>query len=223
MWIIPPQADAEFVYRMEDVLTLYTLAYDAQRPVVCMDENSKQLVSETHVPLPLQPGQPAKYDYQYQREGVCSLFMFVEPLTGQRYVHVRAHRTKADWIAEMKWLAEIIYPHVSVIRVVLDNLNTHNPSASYEALVPAEARRLLDRFEFHYTPKHASWLNIAEIELSVLSRQCLSRRIPNPEELQDEAKTWEVKRNQACRLINWQFTTLEARIKLKQLYSSYLP
>lgn len=221
MWIIPSQADADFVYRMEDILALYTQPYDAQRPVVCMDEASKQLVSETHIPLPLKPGHPLKYDYQYQREGVCNLFMFVEPLAGQRHVRVRLQRTKVDWVAEMKWLAETIYPNVSVIRLVLDNLNTHNPSAFYERLPPAEAHRLLDRFEFHYTPKHASWLNIAEIELSVLSRQCLARRIPNQSQLQEEVEAWEIKRNKACRSINWQFTSKDARIKLKQLYPSY--
>lgn len=220
-WVIPPKANAEFVYRMEDILALYAEPLDPDRPVICMDETSKQLISEVLEPMPRQPGQPLKYDYQYRREGVCNLFMFTEPLAGQRTVLLRSRRTKADWVACLRWLLEGPYADVSLIRLVSDNLNTHQPAAFYECLPPEEAKRLLDRVEFHYTPLHASWLNIAEIELSVLSRQCLSRRISSEEMLRIEIDAWTIQRNQACRKVDWQFTTTDARIRLKRLYPSY--
>jgi hypothetical protein len=206
---------------MEDVLDLYTQPWDPKYPVICMDEMSKQLVSEVRPALPLQSGQPVKYDYHYHRAGVCNLFMFFEPLGGWRAVKTRARRTAKDWVACMRWLVEDCYTEAERIRVVLDNLNTHTPAAFYEFLPPAEAKRLLDRLEFHYTPKHASWLNMAEIELSVLSRQCLNRRIPSPDYLVSEVEKWTERRNNACRKVDWQFTSNDARIRLKSLYPSY--
>jgi len=183
-WIIPPKADADFVYRMEEILELYTQPYDPKRSLVCMDETSKQLVREVRTPMALRPGQPAKYDYEYQREGVCNVFMFFEPLRGWRAVDIRARRTKQEWVYSMKHLVEEHYPEAEVVRVVVDNLNTHNPAAFYEFFAPAEAKGILDRLELHYTPKHASWLNMVEIELSVLSRQCLNQRIPDQQQMQ---------------------------------------
>ena len=214
-------ANAEFVYRMEDVLDLYTCLLDPQHPVICMDETSKQLISEILSPVPVKPGQPAKHDYQYRRGGVCNLFMFTEPLTGWREVMIRERRTKKDWVHCMKTLLDDHYSEAKIVRVVLDNLNTHVPSAFYEVLEPAEAKRLLDRLEFHYTPKHASWLNIAEIELSVLTRQCLKRRIPDQQHLQREVNAWVKKRNNHCKKVDWQFTTFDARVRLKKLYPSF--
>jgi hypothetical protein len=206
---------------MEEILDLYTQPYDPKRPLICMDETSKQLVRETRTPLALRPGQPAKYDYEYQREGVCNLFLFFEPLRGWRMVDIRAQRTKQDWVYEMKKLVETYYPEAEVIRVVLDNLNTHNPAAFYEFFAPAEAKPLLDRLEFHYTPKHASWLNMAEIELSVISRQCLKQRIPTQQQVQKEVRAWAQIRNEQCKTVDWHFTTAEARQRLKHLYPSY--
>lgn len=206
---------------MEAVLDLYTQPYDPKRPLVCMDETSKQLIRETRIPLPLRPGHPQKYDYEYQREGVCNLFLFFEPLRGWRVVDVRTQRTKQDWVEEMKTLVEEYYPAAEVVRVVLDNLNTHNPAAFYEFLAPVEAKKLLDRLEFHYTPKHASWLNMAEIEFSVVTRQCLPQRIPTQEQVQQEVWAWACARNAQCKTVDWQFTTAEARRRLKRLYPSY--
>ena len=208
---------------MEDVLDVYTRPYDPMRPVVCMDETSKQLVMETRRPIPVSPGQARRYDYEYERNGVCNLFMFFEPLRGWRHVEVTDRRTKADWARCMRELAETHYPEADAIVVVLDNLNTHTPSAFYEVFEPAEAKRLLDRFEFHYTPKHGSWLNMAEIEFSVLSRQCLSRRISGKERAQREVKAWERVRNDRSSKVDWQFTTADARVRLKRLYPSIHP
>jgi len=219
--VIPPKADADFVYRMEDILDLYTQPYDAKRPLVCMDETSKQLVSEVRTPLALRPGQPARYDYEYQREGVCNVFMFFEPLRGWRAVDIRARRTKQDWVYGMKKLVEEYYPEAEVVRVVVDNLNTHNPAAFYEFFAPAEAKEILNRLEVHYTPKHASWLNMAEIELSVVSRQCLNQRIPDQQRMPREVSAWARARNEQCKRVDWQFTTADARIRLKRLYPTY--
>ncbi len=219
--MIPPQANAEFVYRMEDILDLYTQPYDAKRPVICLDETSRQLISEVRTPIPMQPGQPAKYDHQYRREGVCSLFMFFEPLTGWREVKVRARRTKKDWVQCLKEVVEEHFNDTVVVRVVQDNLNTHNPSAFYEIFDPAEAKQILDRLEFHYTPKHASWLNMVEIELSVLNRQCLKQRISTAQRLQEEVNAWASHRNEHCKTVDWHFTTTDARIRLKRLYPTY--
>lgn len=218
--MIPPEASAEFVYHMEDVIDVYTRPYDPAHPVVCFDESNKQLVGETVEPLPMEPGQPQRYDYQYERNGVCNLFMFSEPLAGWRHVEVTDRRTKQDYAQQMKYLVDVRYPDAEVITVVHDQLNTHVPSALYETFAPAVAKRILDKLEFHYTPKHGSWLNMAEIELSVLSRQCLDRRIPDKESLQREVAAWSERRNRESRHIDWQFTTADARIKLKRLYPS---
>jgi hypothetical protein len=203
---------------MEDVLTVYQRPPDAAHPVICMDETSKQLVGETRVALPVAPGQPRREDYEYERRGVANLFLFCEPLTGWREVSVTERRTRTDWAAAMRDLSDRHYPTTERITVVLDNLNTHGPASFYEAFPPEEARRLAERFEFHYTPKHGSWLNMAEIELSVLSRQCLDRRIGQIGVLRREIEAWQRKRNAASKTIDWQFTTAEARVKLKRLY-----
>ena len=203
---------------MEDILEVYTRAYDAERPQVCMDESSKQLLDDPCPPLPAQPGQPERIDYHYQREGTANLFLFFEPLGGKRNLRVTDRRTKVDWAEAMRELADVHYPEAKKIVVVMDNLNTHTPSSFYEAFAPQEARRLVERFEFHYTPKHGSWLNMAEIELSVMSRQCLDRRIPDRPTLAQEAKFWEDARNAKAIKANWRFTTTDARIKLKHLY-----
>jgi DDE superfamily endonuclease len=203
---------------MEDVLTVYQRPLDSAYPVICMDETSKQLISETRVPLPVAPGQPRREDYEYERQGVANLFLFCEPLTGWREIQVTERRTRTDWASAMRDLSDRLYPTARRITVVLDNLNTHGPASFYETFAPNEARRLSERFAFHYTPKHGSWLNVAEIEFSVLSRQCLDRRIGSLEELRSEIKAWQQKRNQASKAVDWQFTTAQARTKLKRLY-----
>jgi hypothetical protein len=205
---------------MEDVLALYERPYDARLPQVCMDETSKQLVGETRTPLPAAPGQPARIDYEYERHGVRNLFLFVEPLRGWRHIAVTARRTKRDWALAIRDLVDRHYPEAERIMLVLDNLNTHVGAALYETFPPAEARRLLDRLELHYTPPHGSWLNMAEIELSILARQCLDRRIPDAATLTAEATAWVTERNTRQRRIDWRFTAADARIKLKRLYPS---
>jgi hypothetical protein len=208
---------------MEDVLDVYQRPPDPARPLVCMDEASKQLVKETRPGPPAQPGQPARYDAEYERAGVRNLFLAVAPLLGWRCVEVTEHRTRADWAAFMRELADRVFPTAERIVVVQDNLNTHGPASFYEAYAPAEARRLTERFEFHYTPKHGSWLNMAEIELSVLARQSLDRRIPDAATLEAEVTAWAAQRNGAGATIDWQFTTADARIKLKHLHPSVGP
>jgi DDE superfamily endonuclease len=208
---------------MEDVLDLYTLPYDPRYPQVCFDETSKQLIGETRTPLPAEPGQPERYDYEYVRNGVANLFMFFAPLHNWRHVKATEHRTKQDWAYCMRDLVDVHFPDAIRIRLVEDNLNTHDPAALYEVFEPAEAKRILDRLEFHYTPKHGSWLNMAEIELSVLSGQCLDQRIPNLSYLEHEVAAWEADRNAAEATVNWRFTTADARIKLKRLYPSIEP
>jgi len=203
---------------MEDVLAVYQRPPDPVHPVICMDETSKQLVSETRMSLPTGPGQPQREDYEYERHGVANLFLFCEPLTGWREVQVTERRTRMDWAVAMHELSDRHYPAAERITVVLDNLNTHGPASFYEAFAPEEARRLTERFEFHYTPKHGSWLNMAEVEFSVLSRQCLDRRIGEAEVLRSEVRAWQQKRNAASKTIDWQFTAADARIKLKRLY-----
>jgi hypothetical protein len=185
-----------------------------------MDETSKQLIGETRPRIAAQRGHVERYDYEYERNGVSNLFMFFDPLGGRRHVKVTDRRTKVEWARCMQELADIHYPQAELIKVVLDNLNTHNPAALYEVFEPAEARRILSRLEFHYTPAHGSWLNVAEIELSVLSRQCLSGRIPDKDTLTDEVAAWEENRNNAGMKVDWRFTTADARIKLKHLYPS---
>lgn len=219
-WCLPPKSSAEFVCQMEEVLDVYTRPYDARYPQVCMDEMSKQLISETRVPLPMQPGQPACYDSEYERQGTCNLFIANEPLTGKRFLQVTERRTKQDWACFIRDLVDVYYPTAEKLVLVMDNLNTHTLAALYEVFPPAEARRLARKLEIHYTPKHGSWLNMAEIELSVLSRQCLDRRIGTQAELEREVAAWQAKRNANAVGINWRFTTADARIKLKRLYPS---
>lgn len=203
---------------MEDVLEVYTQPYDPKRPQVCMDETNKQLLSEVREPLPAQPGQAQRIDYEYQREGVADLFMFFEPLVGKRFVQVTDQRTRKDWAHAMKTLADEIYPQAEKIVIVMDNLNTHSPVSFYQTFEPEEAMRLSNRFEFHFTPKHGSWLNMAEIELGVLTRQCLHRRIPDKPSLERAVKAWQNDRNEKVVKVDWRFTTTDARIKLKHLY-----
>jgi len=218
MWVIPPKANPDFVFHMEDVLDVYQRPYDPCRPLLCMDETTKQLVGEIRTPLPPLPGVPARYDAEYVRNGVANLFLFNEPLRGKRYVRVRKQRTMPDWAHVMRELIEETYADAEKIVLVMDNLNTHTPASFYATFPPEEAKRLTERLEIHYTPKHGSWLNMAEIELSILSKQCLKRRIPNPEKLCHHVAAWTQNRNQNQRKINWQFTTKDARIKLRQLY-----
>jgi hypothetical protein len=203
---------------MEDVLEVYTQPYDPKRPQVCMDETNKQLLSEMREPLPSHPGQGQRVDYEYQREGVADLFMFFEPLVGKRFVQVTDQRTRKDWAHAMKILADEIYHEAEKIVIVMDNLNTHSPVSFYQTFEPEEALRLSNRFEFHYTPKHGSWLNMAEIELGVLTRQCLNRRIPDKVTLEREVKAWQNDRNAKVVKVDWRFTTADARIRLKHLY-----
>jgi len=203
---------------MEDVLEVYKLPYDAKRPLLCMDEMPKQLLADKREPLASQAGTPARQDYEYQRNGVADLFMLFEPLQGKRFVEVTEKRRKVEWATVMKQLSDVRYPQAEKIIVVLDNLNTHTPSAFYETFEPEEARRLVERFEFHFTPKHGSWLNMAEIELSALVRQCLDRRLPDIETLTDEVQSWQQQRNDEVVKVLWQFTTTDARTKLKHLY-----
>lgn len=203
---------------MEDVLEVYTRPYDPKRPQVCMDETSKQLLAEVQNPLPMKPGRPRRYDYEYDREGVVNLFMFSEPLAGKRHVKVTDQHTKKDWAVAMRELSDVHYPEAEKIVMVMDNLNTHSPSSFYDAFAPEEARRLTNRFEFHFTPKHGSWLDMAEIELSVLNRQCLNRRIPDKATLTTEVNAWVEERNAKIVKVLWRFTTADARIKLKSLY-----
>jgi len=205
---------------MEDVLDVYKRPYNPKRPMVCLDETSKQLIGETRIPVTASPGQPARYDYEYKRNGVANLFMIFEPLIGKRRVKVTERRTKIDWAYCVREMVDQIYPDAEQIVLVMDNLNTHNKSSLYEAFEPAEAKRIADKLEIHYTPKHGSWLDMAEIELGILSRQCLSRRIENMEQLEKETLAWWKNRNAKKEKVDWQFTTADARIKLKKLYPS---
>ena len=206
---------------MEDVLEVYHRPHDPSRPLVCMDECSKQLIAEIRDPLPARPGDIAKYDSEYERRGTANIFMAVEPLAGQRTVQVTDQRKRTDWALFIRHLLLTTYAKAAVVVLVMDNLNTHGIASLYEAFDPATARELASRLEIHYTPKHGSWLNMAETELSVLSRQCLDRRIDSKEILTRETAAWETKRNADCTKINWRFTAADARIKLKRLYPSY--
>ena len=206
---------------MEDVLEVYKRPYDPKRPVVCLDETSKQLIGEVRRPVPAAPGQVAHYDSEYVRKGVANLFMMFEPLAGQRDVEVTERRTQKDYAERLRQLSDETCPDAEVIVLVQDNLNTHSPASLYEAFPPAEAQRLTARFEWHYTPKHGSWLDIAEIELGILSRQCLSQRIDSMADLRRQVEAWEKSRDEARVKVNWQFTTEDARIKLKKLYPSF--
>jgi hypothetical protein len=218
MWCIPPQANAEFVWRMEEVLETYKLPYDPLWPVVCMDESSKQLVAEVRVARGPGPGRIQHIDYEYERKGTCNLFLFFEPLRGWRHVWVTEQRRKVEWARCVKQLLEVYYPSAIKVRLVCDNLNTHTGGALYEAFPAAEAKRLCGRLEFHPTPKHGSWLNMAETELSTLSTQCLDRRMDCSELVRQEVEAWEEYRNTAEAKVRWRFTMEDARIKLEKLY-----
>jgi hypothetical protein len=220
MWCIPPKQSAEFVYHMEDVLEVYTRPHDPRRPVVCMDETFKQLIGQTRQPLPPRPGAVERIDHVYVRNGVASLFMAFEPLAGWRMVAVTDHRRRLEWASFIKSLLDGRYKKAEKVVLVMDQLNTHSAASLYEAFAPDEAKRLADRLEIHHTPKHGSWLNMAEIELSALGRQCLSRRIAQRETLSDQIANWEQQRNHTKAKANWRFTTADARIKLQRLYPS---
>ena len=215
-----PTVGAEFVCRMEDVLDLYAEPHDPARPVVCFDETSKQLIAETRVPLPMEPGTPERVDYEYARNGVANLFLVTEPRGAWRHVDVTDRRTKHDFAHQMRDLVDRHFPDATTIRVVLDNLNTHTTAALYEAFPPAEAARIRRKLEFHYTPVHGSWLNMAELEFSTLSRQCLDRRIGDRDTLVADVAAWEAARNEQRAAIRWQFTVDDARTKLHRLYPS---
>lgn len=217
--MIPPKANAVFVAAMEDVLDVCTRPHDPARPLVCLDETSKQLVAETLTPRAMRPGQPARHDYEYKRNGTANLFMLFAPLEGWRHVEVTERRTAVDYAKILRDLADIHFPKAEKIVLVQDNLNTHTPVSLYEALEPAEARRI-ERFEWHYSPKHGSWLNLAESELAVLSGQCLDRRIPDAAKLTAEVGAWRTRRNTHHVAADWQFTTSDARKKLKSLYTT---
>ena len=218
--MIPPEQNADFVAAMEDVLEVYHRPQDAARPVVCLDEQSKQLIRETRTPIAAAPGRPERSDYEYERNGTANLFMLFAPLLGWRQVKVTDRRTKLDFAEVIRELVDVHYPAAAKIVLVMDNLNTHKIGSLYEAFAPAEARRLIEKLEIHYTPKHGSWLNMAETELSVLTKQCLDRRIPDAAFLMREVAAWVQQRNTAHATVNWRFTTDNARIKLKRLYPS---
>ena len=216
--MIPPEASAAFVASMEDVLEVYQRPRDPERPVVCLDETSKQLIVETRAPVPARPGRKARHDYEYERNGVANLFMMFAPLEGWRHVKVTDRHAAVDYAHALRDLSDTHFPGAMKIVLVQDNLNTHKPASLYEAFPAAEARRLVERFEWHYTPKHGSWLDMAESELGVLSTQCLDRRIPDKQTLTNEIAAWEENRNRHHAQANWQFTTANARVRLKRLY-----
>lgn len=205
---------------MEDVLEVYHRPPNPKRPLVCFDEGTKQQVKETRLPIPAQPGQVTREDYEYERHGTSNLFMLFAPLESGRHVNITDHRTRVDWAFCVRDLVDVHFPDAEKLVIVMDNLNTHQLASLYEAFPPAEARRLAEKLEIHYTPKHGSWLNMAEIELSILSRPCLNRRIPDQPALIHEVAAWESRRNSEAASVNWHFTTADARIKLKRLYPS---
>ena len=218
--MIPPKADGEFVARMEDILDLYAEPFCPARPVVCMDETSKQLVGELTQPLPAVRGHAKRVDYEYRRNGTVSIFVFVQPRGGWRMVRITDHRARTDWAFVVRELLDVHFPDAEIVRLVLDNLNTHTLGSLYETFQAPEARRLAQRLEIHYTPKHASWLNIAENEIGVLSSQCLDRRIEDREEFEREVAGWERERNEKRVEVNWKFTVEMARVKLRRVYPS---
>jgi hypothetical protein len=220
MWGIPPKHSAEFVYHMEDVLEVHCRPFDPERPVVCLDETFKQLVGETREPLPARPGAVARYDHVYVRNGVASLFLACEPLAGWRHVAVTEHRRRADWAGFVRGLLDGRYREAERVVLVMDQLNTHSLASLYEAFPPEEAKRLAERVELHHTPKHGSWLNMAEIEFSVLGRQCLSRRVAQHDTLRRHVAQWEDGRNATQAKVTWHLTTDQARAKLRSLYPS---
>jgi hypothetical protein len=216
-WVIPPKANSAFVAAMEDVLAVYTRPHDPERVLVCLDETSKQLIAETRLPIPMKPGQAVRIDYEYERNGTANLFMLFAPLEGWRHIKVTDRHTAIDYAHVLKDLADVHFPHKTAIVLVQDNLNIHSKASLYEAFPPAEARRLVERFEWHYTPKHGSWLDLAESELGVLAAQCLDRRIADKQTLIDEIAAWEHDRNVSHTKSDWHFTTKSARVKLKHL------
>ena len=220
-WVIPPDANAAFVATMEDVLEVYQRPHDPQRPLVCLDETSKQLIIETRAPIPAKPGQPARHDYEYERNGVANLFMVFAPLEGWRHVKVTDRHTAIDYAHVLRDLSDTHFPDAAKIVLLQDNLNTHKPASLYEAFPAPEARRLVERFEWHYTPKHGSWLDMAESELGVLASQCLDRRIADKQILAHEVTAWQDHRNKHHAKADWQFTTANARVKLKRLYPQF--
>jgi hypothetical protein len=219
--VIAPEASAAFVANMEDVLDVSQRPHDPKRPLVCLDETSKQLIVETRAPIPVKPGQPARHDYEYERNGVANLFMMFAPLEGWRHVKVTDRRAAVDYAQALKDLSDTHFPGADKIVLVQDNLSTHTTASLYEAFPAAEARRLVERFEWHYTPKHGSWLDMAESELGVLSTQCLDRRIPDKPKLIKEVAAWQQNRNKHHAKADWQFTAADARIKLKRLYPQF--
>ena len=218
--MIPPQENSHFVAAMEQVLDVYKRPFNKAKPVVCMDETPKQLIKEVRNSLPMRPGFEKKVDYEYSRSGVCNVFMVNEPLAGKRFTKVTNQRTKKDWALLVRYICDKLYPSAEIITLVMDNLASHSAAALYETFEPVEAKRIWDRLEFIYTPKHGSWLNMAEIELNVLTRQCLSRRIDNIKMVKAEVKAWQNHRNNRDAKIKWQFTTNDARVKLHRLYPS---
>jgi len=220
-WVIPQERGGEFVANMERVLDTYKLPYNEDYPVVCMDESPKQLIEDL-ASVPIRKGQEARVDYEYIRHGMVNIFMANEPLKGKRLIDVTEFKTKKDWADFVRRISDEMYPDAKKITLVMDNLKTHDPSSLYETFAPEEAKRIWDRFEFIYTPKHGSWLNMAEIELHVLNSQCLSRHIRNISEVKKEIRAWQDHRNNKSSKINWQFTNEQARIKLKRLYPSIL-
>nr|WP_210302516.1 IS630 family transposase [Rhodoblastus sphagnicola] len=220
-WVIAPEANAAFVAAMEDVLDVYQRPHDPKRPLVCFDETSKQMIKETRTPIPPAPGRKARHDYEYERNGVANLFMMFAPLEGWRHVKVTDRHAAVDYAHALKDLPDVHFPDATKIVLVQDNLSTHTPASLYAAFAAAEARRLVERFEWHFTPKHGSWLDLAESELGVLASQCLDRRIPNKEKLIKEVAAWQANRNKQCAQADWQFTTEDARIKLKRLYPQF--
>ena len=219
--MIPPNASAAFAASMEDVLEVYQRPHDRLRPLVCLDETSKQLIAETRAPIPMKPGRIRREDYEYERNGVANLFMLFAPLEGWRHVKVTDRHAAADYAMVLKELSDVHFPSAAKIILVQDNLSTHTPASLYAAFPAAEARRIFERFEWHYTPKHGSWLDMAESELGVLAAQCLSRRIPDKQSLESETAAWQERRNRHHAKADWQFTTADARIKLKRLYPQF--
>jgi transposase len=218
MWCIPPERNAEFVCAMENVLEVYKRPYDPKRPVICMDEKPKQLVKETRRPIACGKGRPECFDYEYERNGTANVFLFVEPLRGWRGVEVSERRTRLDWAQQIKRLVDVDYKKARKITLVMDNLNTHGPASLYEAFEPAEARRLIEKLEIIYTPKHGSWLNVAEVELAAMEKQSIGGRVPDRESLSTRTKAWQHERNRAKVKVVWQFRTADARTKLRRLY-----
>jgi hypothetical protein len=228
-WCIPPEQNAAFCWRMEDVLDVYTRPYDPRFPQVCFDERPVQLLADGRTPLPARAstaahdGTPLRQDYEYERRGTVNLFLWYEPLASRRHVEASEHRCRDDWAQCIKRLVDESYPDATKIVLVMDNLNIHSPASLYQAFEPQEAKRIADKLEIHYTPKHGSWLNMAEIEIAILSGQCLDRRIPDLETLTSEVAAWEADRNETATAVHWRFTTEDARIKLARLYPSHQP